>query len=214
MLGLLRSDNLSLGLASRLHAADIWEHAHRRSFLDLPRGILMRNAVLMLMAVTVVGCASTVHKSDSSAPTPASAAPGRPVVLNITGSTVAITAKDWNDFKALWPERCTHEASAAGVALSVQQGHPAPTGTHGTLVVIDVADYRYVSTGARIAFGVMTGNAYINANVTFRDLKSGDVLANKTYDTTSSAWGSIFSGMTTKQVTAMCREIFADDPKR
>jgi hypothetical protein len=47
------------------------------------------------------------------------------------------------------------------------------------------------------------------AQVTFRDLKSGDVLSSKAYDTTSSAWGGVFAGMTTKQVTAMCHEIFA-----
>jgi hypothetical protein len=76
--------------------------------------------------------------------------------------------------------------------------------------VVDVADYRYISEGARIMLGVMTGNAYINAHVTFRDLQSGDVRSAKTYDTKSSAWGGIFAGMTTKQVKAMCHEIFAD----
>ena len=59
-------------------------------------------------------------------------------------------------------------------------------------------------------FGIMTGNAFINAQVTFRDLKGGDVRAMKTSDTTSTAWQGIFSGMTTKQVRAMCHEIVAD----
>jgi hypothetical protein len=58
--------------------------------------------------------------------------------------------------------------------------------------------------------GVMTGNAYINARVTFRDLKSGDVRTSETYDTKSSAWGGVFAAMTTKQVDAMCHEIVAE----
>lgn len=40
----------------------------------------------------------------------------------------------------------------------MQDALNAPTKSDGTLVVVDVEDYRYVSTGARIAFGVMTGN--------------------------------------------------------
>lgn len=171
----------------------------------------MQKAILILMTLAVAGCASTVQKSDESAPTPVSgAAAGRSIVLNITGSTVATTAKDWNDFKGLWPQACTEEAAAAAAAFSMQQGPPTPTGSDGTLVVVDIADYRYVSTGARIALGVMTGNAFINAQVTFRDLKNGGVRATKTYDTSSSAWQGVFSGMTTKQVRAMCHEVVSE----
>jgi hypothetical protein len=187
----------------------------------------MRPLILTLVALTVAACASTVQKSDYTAPAPATgpaaaAAPavpaptssvpgaGKAVVLNITGSAVATTARDWSDFKELWPDPCTREARTAGAVLSMQQGLPTPTGAEGTLVVVEVSDYRYVSTGARIAFGVMTGNAYIKAHVTFRDLKSGEVLSSKAYDTTSSAWSGVFSGMTVKQVSAMCHEIFVD----
>src|SRR5690242_14178312 len=134
----------------------------------------MRALILAFATLTLAGCASTVHKADSGAPTPVGTTggvAGKTVILNITGSTVSTTAKDWNDFKALWPERCTPEATAVGAAFSMQDGQPAPTGVDGTLVVVDVDDDRYVSTGARVAFGIMTGNAYIKAHVTFRDLK-------------------------------------------
>jgi hypothetical protein len=36
------------------------------------------------------------------------------------------------------------------------------------------------------------------------------VRATKNYDTTSTAWQGIFSGMTTKQVRAMCHEIVGE----
>jgi hypothetical protein len=172
----------------------------------MPKNILLF-ASLVLMAA---GCASTVQKSGQSAPLPVGAAAANSIVLNMTGSTAATTAKDWNDFKRLWREACTQEAAAVGAVFVMQDGPPKPTGDSGALVIVDIADYRYVSTGARVMLGVMTGNAYINAQVTFRDLKSGDVRANKNYDTTSSAWQGVFSGMTTKQVRAMCREIVGE----
>jgi hypothetical protein len=156
------------------------------------------------------GCASTVQKSDQSAPIPVGAEAGKSIVLNMTGSTVSTTAEDWNEFKGLWGDACRQETVAVGAAFSMQEGEPKPTGNAGTLVVVDVADYRYISTGARVMLGVMTGNAYINARVTFRDLKSGDVRASETYDTKSSAWGGVFAAMTTKQVRAMCHEIVAE----
>ena len=173
----------------------------------MTRHILTLSALLLLSG----GCASTVQKSDESTPLAAAAATsGKSIVLNMTGSTQATTAKDWSDFKGLWREPCAHESATLGDSFSVQEGDARPTGDAGTLVVVDVADYRYISTGARIMLGVMTGNAYINAKVSFRDLADGTVRSTKTYDTTSSAWGGVFSGMTTKQVAAMCHEIVTE----
>lgn len=169
----------------------------------------MRILKMLLMAAALAGCASTVQKSAESAGTSVGAgnAVGKALILDVTGSTVSTTAKDWNDFRALWPEACSQEATAVGAGFSMQNAQSPAAEGEGTLVLVNIEDYRYVSTGARIAFGVMTGNAFINATVTFRDLKSGAVRATKTYDTTSSAWQGVFSGMTTKQVRAMCHEI-------
>lgn len=172
--------------------------------------IMKRILTLLAVGLALTGCASTVQKSGQSAPTPVGAATGKSIVLNMTGSTDSTTAGDWNDFKGLWREACRKDAAAAGAIFSMQEGEPKPTGDAGTLVVVNVADYRYISTGARIMLGVMTGNAYINAQVTFRDLKSGDVRARETYDTKSSAWGGVFAAMTTKQVSAMCHEIVGE----
>lgn len=173
---------------------------------------MQTRTLLLLVSLGVVlgGCAATVKKLDQGAPVAVVGQAGKSIVLNITGSTVSTTAKDWSGFKALWPEPCAQESAAVGANFSMQDGAPTPTGNPGTLVVVDVADYHYISTGARIMFGVMTGNAYINAQVTFRDLKSGDVRATKKYDTTSTAWQGVFSGMTVKQVHAMCHEIVGE----
>ena len=77
----------------------------------------------------------------------------------------------------------------------------------GTLLVVNINDYRYLTPGARYGFGVMTGNAFIDSSVEYRDLKTGAVLGEKRFNTTSSAWQGVFSPMTDKQVQAIATEI-------
>jgi hypothetical protein len=174
--------------------------------------LIVMKHVLTLLAVglALTGCAATVQKSGQSAPTPVGAEAGKSIVLNMTGSTVATTASDWSEFKGFWRDACAQEAAAGGAVFSMQDGEPKPTGAAGTLVVVDIADYRYVSTSARIWLGSMMGNSYINARVTFRDLKSGDVRTSETYDTKSSAWQGVYTATTFKQVRAMCHEIVGE----
>jgi hypothetical protein len=165
-------------------------------------------SLVLLMA----GCAATVKRQDGAAPVPVgSKATGKQVVLNLTGSDVTTSAKDWTGFKGIWKDECSDEFHEAEAQFSMQDGAPQPTGSEGgALVVVNVVDYRYVSIGARVMFGIMTGNAFINANVGFRDLKTGETWATKTYDTKSSAWNGVFAAMTTKQVRAMCHEILGE----
>lgn len=145
-----------------------------------------------------------------SAPVRDRAKAGKSIVLNMTGSTVATTANDWHDFEDIWRDACMQEAAEVGAPFSMQESEPKPTGESGTLVVVDVADFRYVSAGARKMFGVMTGNAFINAQVAFHDLRSGDVWSNRTYNTSSTAWQGVNSAMTVKQVQAICHAIVAE----
>jgi hypothetical protein len=163
--------------------------------------------VLLLLA----GCASTVKKSDGDTPVPVGIkAPGKFIALNVSGSEATMSAKDWSDFRGIWNDECRDEFHEAGAEFLMQDGSPHPTGSGGTLVAVNIVDYRYVSIGARVMLGIMTGNAFINSQVAFRDLKTGDTWATKTYDTKSSALQGVFSGMTTKQVRAICHEILGE----
>jgi hypothetical protein len=65
------------------------------------------------------------------------------------------------------------EATAIGATFASQDGSPKASGDAGTLVVVEIADYRYLSAGSRVALGVMTGNAFIKSRVQFVDLSSG-----------------------------------------
>ena len=165
----------------------------------------------MSLVLLLAGCASTVNKQDGGAPVPVGIkAPGKHIVLNLTGSDASTSSKDWTRFKGTWNDECSDEFQDAEAQFSMQDGAPQPADSEGALVVVNVLDYRFVSIGARVAFGIMTGNAFINAQVGYRDLKTGETWATKAYDTKSSAWNGVFAAMTTKQVRAMCHEILGE----
>jgi hypothetical protein len=163
----------------------------------------------MTLTVLLGGCAATVKKSDDLKPVKVGANATRAIVLNMTGGKDATDSKDWSSFKGLWRDALQEEAGAVGASVSTQEGEAKPTGASGTLLAVNVADFRYVSTGARIGFGIMTGNAFVNAQVSFRDLNTGELWGERHYDTTSSAWQGAFAPMTDKQVHAICKEIVA-----
>jgi hypothetical protein len=162
-----------------------------------------------LVATLLTGCAANVTRgSGSAAPTvrvpPESAAK---ITMNVTGPRTLTQSQDWELFKGEWRAAMKSQALSAGLAFDTQEGEPKPTGEAGTLLVVHVNDYRYLSPGARFGFGVMTGNAYIDAKIRFADLKNGKPFGEQSYNTSSSAWQGIFSAMTEKQVQAIAAEI-------
>ena len=96
------------------------------------------------------------------------------------------------------------------MSYSFADVEPKPTGEDGTILMVDVADYRLVGIGARIFFGVMTGNAYIYAMIRFTSLRDGSPFGEQQYSTTSSAWGGIFSKVTPQQVDSIASNVFMD----
>ena len=183
-------------------------------------------AAALVGAVTLLAACGTAPRSDSAAApaaasTPASrpasvalaqpvripAASTKTVVLNMTGPKTVTEAKDWASFKEEWRATFADHAKAQGVAFSMQQGETlaAP----GTLLNVVVNDYRQVGIGARIFLGIMTGNAFIDAKVTYVDLNGGQPFGDQTYSTSSSAWAGVFAKMTPQQVDAIATEVFA-----
>ena len=66
----------------------------------------------------------------------------------------------------------------------------------------------------RVGFGIVTGNAFIDADAAFIELPSKRSLGTRKYATTSSAWQGVFPAMTSKQVAALSTEIVQDLKKR
>lgn len=181
-------------------------------------------AFAFLAALLVGGCATKRADSPSAAPvatatettpriaTPVSipAASARKVVMSMTGSKQVVEAKDWTDFKREWRDTFSDHAKASGIAFAFVDGDIQPQPEDGTIVVVNVADYRMVGIAARVMFGIMTGNAYIDAQVKFASLREGKVFGEQQYNTTSSASGGVFAKVTPQQVDTIATEVFRD----
>lgn len=182
---------------------------------------------LFVACIALTGCSSTGQKAESNpSPTTASPAPApssapaasgvripaasmAKLVVNMSGTKVSTDAKDWDSFKKEWRDIFQDQAAKAGVPFEWQEGEPRPMGQPGTLLSVHVNDYRYVGTGARIFFGIMTGNAYIDAQARFTDLSSGAMLGEQPYKTSSSAGHGIFASMTPKQIYGIADDVIA-----
>ena len=181
---------------------------------------------VVLAAAFLSACGSTPQSAQTAAPSttaPAAtaaakpqsqavnvpAASGKKVVLNMTGPKTVTEAKDWVSFKEEWRATFAEHAKAQGIAFSMLEADVRVPGEPGTLLNVYVNDYRQVGIGARIFFGVMTGNAYIDANVEFNDLNGGQTFGDQAYNTSSSAWAGVFAKMTPQQIDTIATTIFA-----
>jgi hypothetical protein len=172
----------------------------------------------------LAGCA-TAPTDKTGTPPPAAAAPApvriappvsipsvsaRKVVLAMTGPKHVVEAGDWAGFKREWRETFADHARAAGIAFSFADSEPQPGSEDGTLLQVTVADYRIVGIGSRIMFGIMTGNAFINARIRYASLRDGTPFGEQQYNTSSSAGGGVFSKVTPQQVDAIAGNVFLD----
>jgi uncharacterized lipoprotein YmbA len=182
------------------------------------------HALIVTAAVVLAGC-SSAPKTDSAVPQAATApavqprlaaavkipaASARKVVLVMTGPKSTVESKDWPDFKREWRDTFSESAKQAGVEFAFVETPPATGVEDGTVLTVTVADYRIVGIGMRIMFGIMTGNAFIDAKVTFSSLRDNSVFGEQQYNTSSSASGGIFSRVTPQQVDQIATSVFVD----
>ncbi|MCY7316933.1 MAG: hypothetical protein LH480_15330 [Rubrivivax sp.] len=138
------------------------------------------------------------------------AASARKVVMFMTGPKQVVEAKDWADFKREWRDTFADHAKTTGIAFSFVDVAALTSAEDGTLMTVEVADYRMIGIGARILFGVMTGNAYIDAKIKYANLRDGSLFGEQQYQTSSSAWGGIFAKVTPQQVNTIGAEVFSN----
>lgn len=172
----------------------------------------------LLAALALGGCAATVQRSAPAQATaqalsiPAEA--GKKVVLNLQLDPQHPRDDGWEAFRQEWVAITQEQAQAQGFEFSVQDGEPKPVGQDGTLLAVLVRDYRHVTIGKRMMLGIMSGNAYVDATIQFRSLKTGEVYGERTYNTSSSAWQGVFSAMTPKQLYAIADEALGEIKRR
>ena len=170
----------------------------------------MRLAAILMAsgAIALTGCAVRMEGAENHKPIPIGAAAAKKVVLGIDGSDSAIRADSWPKMKEAFQEGCQEEAKSVGLQLDFQDAAASPTGEPGTLLALYVNDFRYISTGMRLGIGIMSGNAFIDANTKFLDLQTGTLWGERPYTTESSAMEGIGSAMTARQAQAICKNMF------
>jgi hypothetical protein len=167
------------------------------------------------VAVLLSGCAANLQTQNtastpdkttqSSIVVPPSST--HTIVLRMNGSTVATSASDWPRVQTEWREAmegASQDASSSFVDETIKRTSPRGA---GTVVDVFVEDFHFVAPGARYTLGIMTGNAFIQARVTFRDLQSGKAFGERSYNTSSSAWQGIFAPTSDKQARAIAADI-------
>lgn len=170
---------------------------------------------IFILAAVLSGCAATVNRPASGeARILAPSVPPTKVAVVITGSQTIQGSPDWNTFCAEWRTAFSSAAASAGLSFAYFESVPPEQTPGTTLVKIAVNDYRYLTPGARFGFGVMTGNAFIDANAEFVELPSKRSLGSQKYSTSSTAWQGVFSAMTDKQVLALSTEMVQEVKKK
>lgn len=176
---------------------------------------------LVAFSIILTGCAATVTKSSGSKGNtvnpPANvgrlqipAASAQKIVMTVKGSPAVSATEDWQVFRQEWRAGMTAAALSKGLAFTFYDTDVVPASETGTLIGVKINDYHYVSQGARIFLGVMTGNASLDADVEFIDLQSRRIVGTRKYSSTSSAWEGIFAAMTDKQVQLVSNEIVTE----
>lgn len=170
---------------------------------------------VLVTCALMVGCAATVKRPNAPAealsiPTSATST----VYLLVKSGQGHDQSDDWELFRAEWRTAMAKIASAAGRSFVHLDAMPASFDEPGTFVVLDVNDYRYLSAGARYGFGVMTGNAWVDADAEFYVVPEMQKAGSRKYATSSTAWQGVFSAMTSKQVEAIADEMLKDIDSR
>jgi hypothetical protein len=174
-------------------------------------------ALVLISSATLFGCASSPGPAPATEAAPAQpiappvalpAAAAKRVVLMMGGPRQVTDAKDWAELKREWRETFADHARSAGVAFEFLESGEPQQGRDGTVLRVTVDDYRIVGIGSRMMFGIMTGNAFINARIKYGSLRDGSTFGEQQFNTASSAASGIFAKVTPQQVNAIATEVF------
>jgi len=168
----------------------------------------MKMLSIPLAFALLTGCAATVNNNSPSTPAlKTTEASAKNIILNLSGDKQQTDNGDWGKLKAAWQYGMKTAATSIGANYAEQEGKPRSNGQDGTVIAVQIKDYRYLGTGTRYGLGAFSGNAFVDANVKFINARTGALIGERNYNTTSSAWQGIFSPMTDKQVEALSNEI-------
>ncbi|MFJ4142320.1 hypothetical protein [Pseudomonas sp. NPDC089734] len=165
--------------------------------------------VTIIASLFLAGCAARVKQGGSETLMIHESAKNN-LVVTFVGSRQVNANADWYLLKGTWSKALSADATAAGYSSVFLDGTPRPQSRNGVMVIIHVSNFRYLDWKSRFWASFMTGNAWVNARVDFRDLRTGQALGSRTYDASSRGWQMWFSAMTDKQLRKISRLMIAD----
>jgi hypothetical protein len=172
-----------------------------------------RNWMVVTTLTLLGGCAASVKKGpDVGPPLAIPAASSRLIVMHVLGRPEFTKAADWDLLRAEWGQAMQAAAAPVGVDFRLLDGEPKTANEDGTLLVVHVNAYRYIPPGSRL--GILGGNAHVDADVEFIDLRIGARYGRRHYDTSSSAWEVVVSAETDKHLAALSAELVNTVHKR
>lgn len=80
----------------------------------------------------------------------------------------------------------------------------------GTLVQVNVFNFKYISEEDRVISGIWGGDAFINVEVEFYQLPGKRLIGKRRYSTSTSALEGALSAATSKQASAIGQEVMAE----
>lgn len=171
---------------------------------DDPRPDTTRRSLTAASLLLLAGCAATVKApAPGTAPLASPAVATTQVGLLVTATPAMRAAPGWPAFRAEWRNAFKAATAAAGLRMAYFETEPSEHLPGTVLVRITVNDYRHVSTGLRWALGVVTGNAFVDADVEYIELPSRRSLGSRRYNSSSIYWQGVLSAMTDKQLTTL-----------
>jgi hypothetical protein len=175
----------------------------------------VKRLLLLGMVVSLVGCAATVQRGANEAKLVVPEASSKKVVMEITGKPEWAADAKWGYMRDEWQNSMSWAANNAKIGYAYRAADAAPAAAEpATLVRIKVNDYRFVSTAARWGLGIFSGNAFVDADVSFVDVQTGRELGTRKYNTASSALQGVFAPMTERQLEAINTEIVKEVTQR
>jgi len=171
----------------------------------------MLRTISIVCTLAMIGCAANVTKSGPpQPPLSINATAARSIVMQVQAAPGMPAAGNWEKLKNDWRDGIAIAAGRAGMRVYWAEGEKSYDSEPAVLVIVKIRNYRYMTPESRIGMGVLTGNAYVNAEVEFFELPAKNLLGTRVYGTTTSAAEGILSATTRQQVLAISNEVIGE----
>ena len=173
----------------------------------------MRPLFVIALPLTVsllAGCAGEVQTTASSGELALSKQARRHLLVHLDGSPSAKADPNWHEMEAAVRSQLDRQVFNALYQVTFVGARRTNALQPGLMLEVHISDFNYQEQLPRYFLGPTTSEAWVGTQVSFYDLQSGRPLGNRSYRSSSSGWGGMFSAMSEKQIKAMTKRIVQD----